>query len=78
MLSRYFLSFRSFSGQNIYRFASSTSSSTKTGNEIQKHYRIPPRLPYIDGYLNDFRTDRPILSTINYKDKTGKEREIQN
>lgn len=91
MIARFVLPFRpkfvAISPQIVCRFAFSSFSSsstkpaplkpTKVKNPEIKHYPIPSRLPYIDGYLKDYRTDRLILSTIDYKDRSGEERKLQ-
>uniref|UniRef100_A0A914PRB7 N-acetyltransferase domain-containing protein n=1 Tax=Panagrolaimus davidi TaxID=227884 RepID=A0A914PRB7_9BILA len=79
MFSRCVLHFRPiFFSQNALRL-SSTSSSLKPiqKREIKKHYPVPPRLRYVNGYLKDFRDDRRILSILNFKDKYDVERKLQ-
>uniref|UniRef100_A0A914Q447 Uncharacterized protein n=1 Tax=Panagrolaimus davidi TaxID=227884 RepID=A0A914Q447_9BILA len=79
MFSRYVLHFRPiFFSQNALRL-SSTSSSFKPiqKREIKKHYPVPPRLRYVNGYLKDFRDDRLILSILHFKDKYDIERKLR-
>ena len=47
------LQFRAISTSNVCRFAS------------VKKYPVPPRQEYVDGYLQDFRTDRQLVKTVN-------------
>uniref|UniRef100_A0AC35F6N9 Uncharacterized protein n=1 Tax=Panagrolaimus sp. PS1159 TaxID=55785 RepID=A0AC35F6N9_9BILA len=80
MFSRCVLHFRPiFFSQNALRLSSTSSSSLKPiqKREIKKHYPVPPRLRYVNGYLKDFRDDRRVLSVLNFKDKYDVERKLQ-